>query len=203
MLKKGGMFWTIVIIIVIFGIIDVYLLYNKYYVSNNNSENDINNLLVNTDNTDIISNETNNSTENNTGGSGGGAGAGGTGSSETPSNVSCDGQVAYSLEYLDVIETCNQEVNGECLNKKVDCSLTVTNLDEQISGVFEIRFYFLEKGDRNDESFASVKVSDIIYAKSYNIFKANKLITESENGLANKTISCGFDTIRVPEKNIC
>ena len=210
MLKKGGFFWTIVIILVLFGIIDSYLLINKFYLNekNNNSILNINkNTSTATFEDDNINKTTQNSSES--GGASGGSGTAGTAntggteeSSELPTNVSCDSQIAYSLEYLDVEETCNQEISEECLRKTVTCSLTVNNFDEQVSGVFEIRFNFIEKGDKLNNSFASVKVSDIIYAKSYKIFKAGTLISES-SGNANKTITCAFSTLKVPKKNIC
>ena len=210
MLKKGGFFWTIVIILVLFGIIDSYLLINKFYLNekNNNSILNINkNTSTATFEDDNINKTTQNSSES--GGASGGSGTAGTAntggteeSSELPTNVSCDSQIAYSLEYLDVEEKCNQEISEECLRKTVTCSLTVNNFDEQVSGVFEIRFNFIEKGDKLNNSFASVKVSDIIYAKSYKIFKAGTLISES-SGNANKTITCAFSTLKVPKKNIC
>ena len=211
MLKKGGFFWTIVIILVLFGIIDSYLLINKFYLNEKNNNNSILNINKNTSTTTSENDNINKTTQNNSGsgGASGGSGATGTtntgitdGSSELPTNISCDSQIAYSLEYLDVEERCDQEVPEECLRKTVTCSLTVNNFDEQVSGVFEIRFNFIEKGDKLNNSFASVKVSDIIYAKSYKIFKAETLISGS-SGNANKTITCAFNTLKVPKKNIC
>ena len=49
MLKKGGFFWTIVIILILFGIIDGYLLINKFYLNEKNN-NSILNINKNTNN---------------------------------------------------------------------------------------------------------------------------------------------------------
>ncbi|MEM3113479.1 MAG: hypothetical protein QXI33_03610 [Candidatus Pacearchaeota archaeon] len=206
MLKRGGIFWAIVIIIFIFAIVDVYLLYDKYYLSKN-KENKKNNFgdkpPDNWDNLIVLDNGTIIAVNSSVGNHGeGGSTRNEIGESETPSSPSCNTQISYSLESLMVSQVCQTWSNEVCTEKYINCSLDVYNFDKEISGLFEVQFSISDE-DRENTPISLTK-SDIIGTNAFKRFVVETTLTSTEqNGIANKNLICSFQTLKVPKKNIC
>lgn len=115
----------------------------------------------------------------------GGNSEGGTSSETTssPSNNCFNQQISYS------IRSFNQVIENNILN----CSLILTNLDEGVTGEFEIRFT-VEDNSQNEIYSESLK--KIIPSKEEELFSKSFEISNQE-------IVCKYKTVNIPKKEIC
>ena len=106
------------------------------------------------------------------------------------------GQVSYSIRNFKQSSLCNQYQGTDCIDKTSDCSLLIENLDNQVTGIFEIKFTF--SNPLNQELF-----SDIL---DYSISPGNNQTFASSFNIqgqeANQDISCSYTTLTIPEKII-
>jgi hypothetical protein len=132
---------------------------------------------------DTISEGTGGSTRG--GSTNGGSGGGGTGSDTTPlpSNGCFNQQISYS------IRSFNQVTENNLLN----CSLIVTNLDESVTGEFEINFIF---EDQNQHQVYAESLKKTISSKEEEMFSKVFDVTGQE-------IVCKYKTVSIPKKEIC
>jgi len=130
-------------------------------------------------------------------------GAGGSGFS---SGSTCSmKQISYSLENFNKTSICNINQSGICWDKTVICSVEINNLDNEISGTFKIELMFLEKGGNKETDGFDITSSDFLLSpKQSEIFlHSTNIQSTGEDGLANKEISCFYNTLEIPKKEIC
>lgn len=212
--KKLG----IVVISIIF--LAVVICFLTYFILVNNNKNSNNNGFFNLRSDNNYLNETsgNNhdlttdvSEENNSNndfvgannGNSGGSGGSGTnrGTNENPnSKKNCQKvQISYSLGQITWNSICNMYENEVCINKLINCSAEIRNLEKTAGGEFGVEFTFYDKDN----------IETILGRKSLNVFIDNQeskvvsgsLIIPDEN--ANKEISCYCTTLSVPKKEVC
>ena len=108
-------------------------------------------------------------------------------------------QISYSLTNLKTEYVCTTFQNGECLDKTVNCSIQVRNLDYTTSGIFVVSLKFFEK---NNEAiiFQEIEKSTILEPREFNILEA-EINLNSPN--ANKEVDCNFRSVQIPKKEIC
>lgn len=121
-------------------------------------------------------------------------------SAESPAGSNPDAdcilrQISYSLKEFKKTSVCNVYDGEICVDKILTCSLKVTNLDSELSGLFEIKFNFLKE----DEMIDSEITSQSIEPRSSEIFTASYEYAGED---ADK-ITCAFATEKIPEKEIC
>ncbi len=137
------------------------------------------------------------------GGAGGGAGGeGGGGAGGSASSVgNCFGQqIAYSLKNFIENSVCDEFQGSFCVKKIMNCSLEVYNLDDNTSGIFGVRFSFLEE----ESAFDYLSKEFNVGAGEHKIFEGVLEIESlGESGRANKDLSCSFNTYKVPKEEIC
>ncbi len=137
-------------------------------------------------------------------GSGSGAGGSGGGSSNSGSASTTNQcpQISYALKNFMKNSICLAYSNNICISKKVDCSVEVHNLDNEISDQFTIKIVLQELENQN--TLQEFTLSNTISSQGYKVFE--KSITfegQSPEGDANKNYTCFFSTQEVPKKEIC
>ncbi len=133
----------------------------------------------------------------------GGSGVGVTGSSVADSGENCkEISYSYALKDLNVLSVCNNLQNNICVDKEVDCSIDVYNLEGN-GGVFAVNFVFFERGGDGTPLYSVVKeyfvgsLSNVVFEGSFSVQ------SEGESGNANKNIDCWALTDKTPVKNVC
>lgn len=107
-------------------------------------------------------------------------------------------QIAYALRNFNEEEVCD-EFNGEvCIRKRMICRVEIDNLDDNTEGIFSIKFYFFADTNLIDSKI----VGDFVGANEFKIFESI-LDLDDSNGLANKDISCSFNSEKVPKEEVC
>jgi hypothetical protein len=140
------------------------------------------------------------------GGSGGGGGGGG-GSSETGGNSESNCNIIpilYAISNINRIYNCN-EYDGEiCLDKMVTCSAEIRNNNNALGGNFELKLYFVEDGKDQSQALKSTSFSYNLGPSEYASMQDYARITSvGIDGAANKDINCLFNTLNVPEEEVC
>jgi len=141
----------------------------------------------------------------------GSSGAGASGSSGSGSGGGNSGsqfcqmeQIKYSLLNINKNSICNVEQNGICEDKTVNCDIEVHNDDNEASGLFKIELYFVESG-KNISQAIDIKTGEFTISP-FQLKLFQDLIniqSTGENGTANKKINCIFQTVEIPEKEVC
>ena len=134
--------------------------------------------------------------ESGSGGSGGGRSAGNSGDVILAEGC-VEQQISYSLKDFLGLEACNILEGNICIDKIVNCSLVVENLDYKVGGNFEIEFSFIGDGGKKlnsffGEMFLGPRIDERL-EKVFNI--------QGED--ADKHIECIFITTKVPMKEVC
>ena len=107
-------------------------------------------------------------------------------------------QIAYALKNFYEEEICNEFNGGICIRKKMICRVEVDNLDANTGGIFSIKFSFFADADLIDSKI----VGDFVGVNEFKIFESI-LDLDDSNGLANKDISCSFNSEEVPKEYGC
>ena len=134
---------------------------------------------------------------------GGGSGGGSVNSQNAVGNNCQQQQISYSISNINKIQTCNflDADSTTCIDKSVECSVEVKNLDSQISGTFEIQFLYVLDGQGTDNFFDSTSSESEISPGQTKTFSG--LIQISDPAKTNEEINCFFQTLSVPTKEIC
>jgi hypothetical protein len=98
-----------------------------------------------------------------------GGGSDSDGDSSQDSNQELE-QISYSIRNFEQTSLCNEYQAENCIDKSSSCSLTAENLDNQVTGIFEIKFTFFN--NLNDELF-SESISYSISPGNNQTFKSN------------------------------
>lgn len=131
------------------------------------------------------------------GSGGGGSSASGNSDSSSEPN-SCSQVLAYALFDFISQEQCNNFEGETCIDKTVNCSVSIQNLDYNVGGEFTVKFDFT---DRNN--------GEVLTSLTQNIYLAPRQISQIEKIRnfhapdSNKNIECEFSTQNAPTKNIC
>lgn len=128
------------------------------------------------------------------------AAAGGNTAGENSNQNCIEQQISYALKNFIKRETCNEFQQNTCVDKTVDCYLEVHNFDSSVSGIFSIKFTFLDNGIAFDNAVIEKNVNP----EDFEIFNAVlELQSQGEEGRANQQIDCSFNTQEVPKKVVC
>jgi len=127
------------------------------------------------------------------GGSGGGSG-GSTSTSEEPDY--CYQQISYSLRNFISNSECNEYSGSNCIDKSITCSVTVENLDSNISGNFEILFKILS----NNEVLSSRVITNLLNPDQSLVFETTFQVTGIN---ADKNIDCSSTSNAIPTRYVC
>jgi len=133
-------------------------------------------------------------------GSSSGSSGGSSGSSSSTSQGCYTQQISYALEDFTTNSTCLDYSLGNCVEKMVDCSINVTNLDDSTSGNFIITFFVLKQGDDKEDAINSESIEQHLNPGETTQL-ANSFEIEGSN--ANLNLVCSFETTAVPRKQIC
>jgi hypothetical protein len=139
------------------------------------------------------------------GGGGGGSGSGGSGNSGGTSNNCTYLPITYSLINNKEVSKCNL-YNGEvCIDKTVNCSIEIENREGALQARLTLRLTFVEKGKNvSVDGFDSDERNFILDPKEIKLFEGTtNIVSSGIDGLANKEITCYFNTIGTPYKEIC
>lgn len=166
-----------------------------------------------TPNTDSTENNagTGNSNTGSSGAGGSGTGSGG-GSGGGSGNSNPEGfaiapncilsQISYSLENFKENSFCNEYDGNLCIKKTINCSIEIHNGDQDHSGIFKIMVSFMDSESNN--VFDSQTQDFMINTNEFEIFGVEKIFESTgENGQANKAIKCVYNTVQVPQKEVC
>ena len=122
--------------------------------------------------------------------------------SSSPPQVNTEGcivnKISYSLGNFQEIQICNTYENENCINKEIICSADINNLDSEITGDFTLKFKFMQK--ETQTLLAEITQTQTIEKNSENTFSASKVF---DRETANSEISCSFQILQVPSREIC
>jgi len=116
--------------------------------------------------------------------------------STTQDSVSTQAQISYSIRNFEQSSLCNQYQGTDCIDKTSYCSLLIENLDNQVTGIFEIKFTF--SNPLNQE--LSSDILDYSISPGNNQTFASSFDIQGQD--ANQDISCSYTTLTIPEKII-
>lgn len=151
----------------------------------------------NTQDTTSITSSSSSSSSSGSSGSSGGSGSGSSSSSDDTSSQNCRlEQISYALKNFISNSTCNLYQDEVCIDKTTTCFVNVQNLDQEVSGEFEIRFTFLEQG----EIYFTTTQTKTVQANSIEPFQHSLQLQDQE---AQKNIGCTSNTLKVPKKEVC
>ncbi len=121
----------------------------------------------------------------------------GTGSEDADSASGCEEkQISYSIKDFNQISICSKYENALCIDKTINCSLKLENLDEEITGLFEIKFVFFNED--NEKLYSSIS-SFLLEPKTEKIIESIFNI----KGEDAEEIICSYNTLKIPKKQIC
>ena len=121
---------------------------------------------------------------------------------EQPTTPGCTlQQIAYAIGNLVKNQTCNAYQNERCVDKTIKCTADVINLDYDVSGIFEVKFLFLDQEKTMEDAFDSTSSSQTLQPREEKVFYSQTQITDPE--LAAKDTACFYQTMNVPKKEIC
>lgn len=134
--------------------------------------------------------------------SGEGAGGSGAGSTQTPDEQSqeedCAQSIAYTLLDFSQEENCNAFQGSDCIDKTINCSVYLKNLDFELGGEFTIKFDFKEKS--SEEILASQTQTQSVAPQETLLFSRTQNFQMPNS---NKSVECQFPTESSPQRNIC
>ncbi|RMD45469.1 hypothetical protein D6829_02250 [Candidatus Pacearchaeota archaeon] len=109
-------------------------------------------------------------------------------------------QIAYSIGEFEHSQNCLSYTGQTCVKKELFCSARVSNLDNNISGNFELEFkeYYVEGG--RETYFNSKFKQGFVGAKSSKNFNITDVV---EGEVANKSFLCRTFKQSVPLRNKC
>lgn len=116
--------------------------------------------------------------------------------STTQDYTSTQAQISYSIRNFEQSSLCNQYQGTDCIDKTSYCSLLIENLDNQVTGIFEIKFTF--SNPLNQE--LSFDILDYSISPGNNQTFASSFNIQGQD--ANQDISCSYTTLKIPEKII-
>jgi len=126
------------------------------------------------------------------------------GSGRTPDQDSTGSQITcvieplpYALKKPTTLETCNSYSGESCVDKTVICKVEAHNLEYANSGDFEIKTSIVNESYGEVYSTSETKV---ILPQSHQEYTAQESF-QGEN--ADQILTCFFNTISVPEGEIC
>ncbi len=110
-----------------------------------------------------------------------------------------DKEISYSIIKISENTSENEFIEDICISKTVECSLAIENLDDLEAGVFEIEFVLI-----NNDKIDSEIVSQSIEAKEEKSFKKTfNIQSQGQEGYANQELSCSYNLISIPTKQVC
>jgi hypothetical protein len=128
-----------------------------------------------------------------------------------------DKNIAYSIDNFRIVAyNCNEEQDictkyilgicssktTFCVDKTVSCSLDLRNLDNEERGTFTVKFSFIDQNSKN--TIKTQNSAKLVYAQSTeDITGTGRIISEGVDGDANKQISCAYEPIDLPTKQVC
>ena len=126
-------------------------------------------------------------------------------SSDSPSSLECLlKQINYAMINPNKISTCNSQQGEICIDKTIGCSIEVENRDDKITGLFEIQILFIEEGKTKEDAIEFMNSEILLSPNSKQIITGSTNIQSSgEDGPANNQINCFYNTLKVPQKEIC
>jgi hypothetical protein len=129
---------------------------------------------------------------------GGGEGSGESNSNQ-PSEITCSKhQLPYSLRRSETIETCNTYQENNCIDKTVECYIELHNGQSSVSGDYTIRTYLL---DESFQEIFSTTQTKTVPPESFAAYETQSNFTDPET--AQQKLTCFFNTVSVPEVEVC
>lgn len=113
-------------------------------------------------------------------------------------------QISYSLINFNETSNCNQYEGEICIDKTITCSIEIHNRDDEVRGIFELELLFVEEGGNRENPIERKTSEFFLEPLNYWIFEDSiDLQSSGEDGFANKEIDCFYNTLEVPEKEVC
>ena len=106
--------------------------------------------------------------------------------------------ISYSLEDFEKSSICNSYQDADCIDKTVECSASVRNLDYDLAGGFEVIFNYRIVGA--PETYSTDSKIKTVQPRAIEEFSSSIQIQGPE---ANQEITCSFETGDTPKKEIC
>ncbi|MFH1803136.1 MAG: hypothetical protein ABH864_06855 [archaeon] len=110
----------------------------------------------------------------------------------------CTQVVAYSLLDFSEQETCNLYQGETCIDKTLNCTVSVQNLDHSIGGDFTVRFEFEDYA--TGETILALTQTQHVEPRQISPFSRERNFQSPE---ARKNIDCKFSTESAPSLVIC
>ncbi len=198
---KKKFIWYLFFVVIVFFLIFLYLINSLIYSTNNKFKNNFLSLGRDKPEENQPDTKTNvdfNNIKKNSEDSQSGEAESQTINSESPDSCYTD-KVAYSIGDIREFYICNLEEENKCIDKIAKCSVKVNNFDNEISGIFEVKFTFFEKQNMSNVISTSL-VGLFVGSKDMKLFNSEELIQGED---ADKNLSCHYSTTKVPRKKIC
>lgn len=216
---KKGMSDVKISLLISIGIIIVLIIVGMIYVWKTTGKNPIKQFVQNVK--EVFSLGDNNDSNEFYGGSGDDFGGGGSGGSADSGSSGGSGgnidketssytggcipkQIAHSLTNLEYNTQCREYTGEVCINKLVNCSINIQNLDAEMAGDFEIQLSMVEDGKPKEDAIDTQTFNFYLEPQESQITQGQKeILSIGEDGQANKEIKCIFNTLSVPIKEPC
>lgn len=115
-----------------------------------------------------------------------------------------DEQISYSMGSFYENFECNLFDEGVCIDKTINCSVAVKNLDPNVVGIFGVEMRFQQKFDRVDDYFDSLNSTfSLGPGEMWTLKGLSNVRSSGEEGIANKNLGCKYIMLQVPRKEVC
>mgnify|MGYP000305017590 CR=1 FL=1 len=127
-----------------------------------------------------------------------GGGEGDKSKSNSQQQSPCYRTIAYTMQDFNKQEDCLIYQGTDCINKTVNCSVAVQNLDFEMGGEFTVKFDFKESS--TEDTIYSTTESNQIPPREKILFSKEQKFSFPES---NKMINCQYSTQNAPQKYLC
>jgi len=109
-------------------------------------------------------------------------------------------RISFALKDFNSNSNCEEFNNEICIKKTINCTVLTENLDNSIGGLFRIRIAFLENNIKFQET---IKEKQLSPKESTTLSAFMEIESNGTDGRANKVISCDFNSIEIPQREVC
>jgi hypothetical protein len=166
---------------------------------NSDSNNNPNRLNQPDSSTDSLDRENEDNPNENTGeGSESGEGDDDSGEQNNQTENYCSQILSYTLLDFSEQEICNTYQGLDCIDKTLNCSVFVQNLDQELGGDFTVRFDFEDKKTK-EKIFSTTETQYLSPRQTSQFSRSQNFILPNSNN----SLQCKFSTENPPARYIC
>ncbi len=106
--------------------------------------------------------------------------------------------ISYGLKNFEKNSICKTYQDTNCIEKTIDCAVSVKNLDYETSGEFEIIFKYTFEDSQ--ETYSTTSETKNVPQRETEKFSNSAILSGAD---ASREITCNFEVGSAPKKEVC